>query len=198
MSIRVSLCPYLAAIGLLAPAFAAADIRGVPNFRAVNDRVYRGGQPSAEGFRNLAAMGIKTVVDLQEKSDRSHAEHKLVKSLGMHYVNIPMKGMHTPKDKQIERALKELHSGDPVFIHCKRGADRTGMVVACYRIEHDNWSREQALNEARANGMSWYQFPLQRYVLNYRPHSHGLASSFDVMTDSIRDKATGILDRIRN
>jgi len=197
MRIRVSLRLYIAAAGWLAPVFAAADIRGVPNFQTVNDHVYRGGQPSADGFRNLAAMGIKTVVDLQEKGERSHAEHKLVKSLGMHYVNIPMQGMHTPKDKLISHALKELHSDNPVFLHCKRGADRTGVVVACYRIEHDNWSREQALKEARACGMSWYQLPLQRYVLNYRPRSHGLVSSFDEMTDSIRDKATGILDRIR-
>ena len=178
------------------PTYAATGVRGVPNFQSVNDQVYRGGQPTAEGFRELAAMGVKTIVDLQEKDERSHAEHKLVHSLGMHYVNIPMKGMTTPKDKQISHALKELKADrGPVFIHCHRGADRTGVVLACYRIEHDNWSREEALREARSYGMSWYQFPLQRYVMRYQPHSHG---GIDDLAGSIRDKASGILDKIRN
>ena len=77
--------------------------------------------------------------------------------------------MTTPKDKQISHALREMNdtSRGPVFVHCKRGADRTGVVVACYRIEHDNWSRREALGEARDHGMSWYQFPLQKYVMNY-------------------------------
>jgi protein tyrosine phosphatase (PTP) superfamily phosphohydrolase (DUF442 family) len=182
----------------LVPAFAATHVRGVPNFQTVNDQLYRGGQPSPEGFQNLAAMGIRTVVDLQEEGDRAKAEKKLVKSLGMHYVNIPMKGMTTPKDKQISHALKEMNdtSHGPVFVHCKRGADRTGVVVACYRIEHDNWSRQEALSEARDHGMSWYQFPLQKYVMHYEPRSRGLRSGVENISDSIRDKAADLIDRI--
>ena len=178
------------------PLASAAAVRGVPNFQTVNDRVYRGGQPSEEGFRNLAAMGIRTIVDLQEEGHRSKAEKKLVKSLGMRYINIPMKGMRNPNDKQVSHALKTLQddSHAPVFVHCKRGADRTGMVVACYRIEHDNWEPQRALSEARSYGMSWYQFPLQRYVLNYRPHSHGLLPGVDGIAGSIREKAASVID----
>src|SRR5205085_4317127 len=131
---------------------------------------FRGGQPSDEGFRNLASMGIKTVVDLRESGHRSDSEKKLVKRLGMRYVSIPMKGMKTPSSNQVSRALRALndHSSAPVFIHCRRGADRTGVILACYRIEHDKWDNHQALQEARGYGMSWYQLPLQRYVLAYR------------------------------
>jgi protein tyrosine phosphatase (PTP) superfamily phosphohydrolase (DUF442 family) len=156
-------------------AFAApASVPGVPRYVNINDVVARGGQPTSEGFRNLASAGFRTVVDLRERDDRAKDEKKLVEALGMKYVNVPMKGMHTPSDKQISKALKALTSekDGPVFVHCRRGADRTGVVVACYRIEHDGWSNRQALQEARDLGMYWYQFPLQRYISSYRPHGH--------------------------
>src|SRR4051812_22097316 len=155
------------------------SIRGVPNFHTVNDRVYRGGQPSDEGLRNLAASGVKTIVDLRDEDEHIKDEKRVVKALGMRYVSIPMHGMHSPSEKSVAHALKALNDdhGGPVFIHCKRGADRSGVVLACYRMEHDNWSNREALDEARSYGMSWYQFPLIRYVSSYRPRgqSHGLA-----------------------
>ncbi|MCU1338503.1 MAG: hypothetical protein JWO19_4084 [Bryobacterales bacterium] len=75
-------------------ALLSADpsVKGVPNFHVVNDQVLRGGQPTDAGFRNLAAMGVKTVVDLQEAGERSKDEKKFVKAQGMRYVNIPHEG----------------------------------------------------------------------------------------------------------
>ena len=106
--------------------------------------------------------------------------------------------MTTPKDKQISHALREMNdtSRGPGSVHCKRGADRTGVVVACYRIEHDNWSRLGAPGQARDHGMSWYQFPLQKYVMNYEPHSHGIRSGVENISDSIGGKAADLIDRI--
>src|SRR5439155_25132281 len=173
-------------------------IRGVPNFQTLNDRVSRGGQPSEEGFRNLAASGVRTIVDLREDDARSKREKKLVKSLGMRYVNIPLRGMHTPHHKQIEHALKVLNEekAGPVFIHCQRGADRTGVVLACYRMEHDRWSNREALDEARSYGMSWYQFPLIRYIMGYRPHepAGGLAGA----AESVRGHAGDAVDSLKD
>ncbi len=180
--------------------FAGQSVPGVPNFQTVNERVLRGGQPTAEGFRNLAARGVKTIVDLRESDDRSKAEKKLVESLSMRYVNIPMKGMHTPSDAQISRALRVLKSDSaaPVFVHCKRGADRTGAVVACYRIQNDNWDNTKALQEARGYGMSWYQFQLARYVMSYQPHSDGIAGKAGDVADTIRGYAADAVDSVRN
>ncbi len=186
---------------LLAPlALADPAVQGVPNFQAVNEHVLRGGQPSEEGFRSLAVRGVKTVVDLRQQDDRSKAEKKLVESLGMRYVNIPMQGMHTPSDKQISRALRILKSDSatPVFVHCKRGADRTGAVVACYRIQHDQWDNARALHEAREYGMSWYQFPLKRYVLAYHPHGNGIAGTADEVADTVRGYASSAADAMKN
>ena len=111
-----------------------------------------------------------------------------------------MRGMHTPEDKKVKHALKVLndeHEG-PVFIHCQRGADRTGVVLACYRVSHDNWSNRQALDEARSYGMSWYQFPLQRYIAGYRPHDRGIADGFSDAANTLKDlpkKAAEIFKR---
>src|SRR5579871_3116817 len=82
---------------------------GVPNFHVVNQQVYRGGQPVNAGFSNLAKLGIKTVLDLREEGGRSTSEEKLVSSLGMHYVGVPMRGMATPAPGQVETALKVLN-----------------------------------------------------------------------------------------
>jgi protein-tyrosine phosphatase len=84
----------------------------------------------------------------------------------MRYVGIPMKGMRTPSDEQISGVLALMNddTAGPVFVHCERGADRTGAVIACYRIQHDHWDSDEALSEARGFGMSWYQTALQRYV----------------------------------
>jgi len=197
-----------ALLGFSAVASADPSVKGVPNFHVVNENVLRGGQPTDTGFKNLADLGVKTVVDLQEEGDRAKGEKRLVKALGMKYVNIPMKGMTTPTEKQISHALKALDdtSDGPVFIHCKRGADRTGVVVACYRVQHDNWDNQKALSEARNYGISWYQFPLKSYVKSYEPHDN---SGFDPagIVDSIRDGSvdlakkaargvTGVLDRV--
>jgi tyrosine-protein phosphatase SIW14 len=84
-----------------------------------------------------------------------------------------MKGMATPSDESVRRVLAVLEdrTGGPVFVHCRRGADRTGGVIACYRVEHDNWQNDRAVSEARSLGMSWYELAIQHYVLNFRPKS---------------------------
>ncbi len=194
---RIPTAVSLFALSLpFAAGLPAQSVRGVPNYQQLNESVSRGGQPDEEGFRNLAASGVRTIVDLRESGDRAKWEKHLVHELGMHYVNIPMRGMHTPRDKDVSHALRELKAGrGPVFIHCQRGADRTGVVLACYRMEHDRWTNRQALDEARSLGLSWYQFPLIRYVQSYRPHSSG---GLDGVADSIKDlprRVTGLFDR---
>lgn len=151
------------------PVFAASDMPGVGNFHKVSDTLYRGAQPSDEGFQNLAKLGVKTVIDLRGSEHSMADEQRVVEAAGMKYVSIPMKGMHTPSEDQISSALKVINdpASGPVFVHCKRGADRTGAVVACYRIGHDKWDNGKALDEASKIGMSWYQLQLRSYVRAY-------------------------------
>ncbi|HEY2014042.1 MAG TPA: tyrosine-protein phosphatase [Bryobacteraceae bacterium] len=164
-----SLISFLAVTALSVVSFAA-EVTGVPNFHQVNDHVYRGAQPSPQGFQNLSKLGIRTVIDLRESDSRSKAEQKIVEAGGMRYVNIPLKGLGAPSEQDVAKllAMFEDSSAGPIFIHCRRGADRTGTVCACYRIAHDHWENAKALQEARTFGMSWMEKAMQQYVLHYQ------------------------------
>jgi tyrosine-protein phosphatase SIW14 len=162
----------VAATFTLVSAYADSENHSLPNFHKVDDKVYRGAQPSDEGFRDLAARGIKTVIDLRQIGEHSQAdEQKIVTDLGMHYVSIPMKGLSEPKENLVAAVQKIFNDPDqgPVFVHCKRGADRTGLVVAVYRIAHDSWDNKKALSEAKSYGMSMFERAIQHYVLDYKP-----------------------------
>ena len=164
----------LFAAGLPLAATAGSTVPGVGNFEKVNDLVYRGAQPTDQGFQSLAKLGVHIVIDLQESgSARAIGEEKAVKAAGMQYINVPMEGMQTPSNESVSKVLAVLESGTngPVFVHCHRGADRTGGIIACYRIEHDHWTNQKALSEARSMGMSWYQVAIQHYVEKYSPKS---------------------------
>ena len=153
-----------------AQAQAQAQAPSIPNFHQVNDHVYRGGQPEPQAWPALAKMGIKTVIDLRREDEHSTAaEAQAVKAAGMNYVNVPMKGVVSPTHDQIAKVLSVFDSGEPVFVHCKRGADRTGTVIACYRIKHDAWQRQQALQEAKSLGMGLMQLGLKKYIMAFQP-----------------------------
>lgn len=157
----------------LAVPAAAANIvpSGVGNFHQVDANVYRGAQPTPEGLKNLAQLGIKTIVDLRHGKDHTDSEEKAAEALGLKYVSVPMKGLDPPTDKQIASLLAVLNSSNqtPVFVHCRQGMDRTGAVIACYRIAHDHWTNDKALAEAKEYGLHSSQHPRQNFILNFLP-----------------------------
>jgi protein tyrosine/serine phosphatase len=160
----------LAAAFLVSAAPAQVAAPSIPNFHQVSEYVFRGGQPPLESFQSLADLGVKTVIDLRRPDEHStEAEQKAVTSAGMKYVNFPMKGVVTPDDAQVNKILSLLGSKEKVFVHCKRGADRTGAVVACYRIAYEQWNQKRALSEAKSLGMSWTQIGLKSYVKGFQP-----------------------------
>jgi len=133
-------------------ALAAEDPKILPNFQIVNDNVLRGGQPTDEGISRLAQRGVKTIIDLRLASEHSIPHEKeLVESNGMQFVSVPIRGMAAPTAEQLYGVLRILNDSKqwPVFVHCRRGADRTGTILACYRISHDNWNNQKALAEAK-------------------------------------------------
>src|SRR5260370_8440108 len=97
---------------------AAADLPEIKNMQAVNDHIYRGAQPSSEGFKQLAKMGIKTVIDLRDKPAQADREKQIVESLGMNYVGVSI-SMHAPPDDHIAKPLTPLNSPHtpPSFSH---------------------------------------------------------------------------------
>src|ERR1051326_7667021 len=175
----ILLTPFIASFVCLAPVMAAQEPAGVTNFHQINSHVCRGAQPSNEGFQSLARIGVKTVIDLRESGSRAAAERKVVEAAGMRYINIPLNGHAAPTEQQVTKLLELLNdqSAGPVFVHCRRGADRTGTILACYRISHDHWDNEKALHEAKSNGMSWTEMAMKHYVLGYKFNDRAVASA---------------------
>jgi protein tyrosine/serine phosphatase len=114
----------------------------------VDDHVYRGPQPGHEDLATLAGRGIRTVLDLRGSIDHKRWEQTAVEAAGMKYIRIGLSGVFPPSTEQMNRILRILENPalSPVFLHCRRGADRSGMVIACYRIEHDHWTNAEAMS----------------------------------------------------
>src|ERR1700680_1532079 len=133
--------------------------KNLPNFGEATTTLYRGGQPSKEGFRTLAKMGINIVVDLRGSRD---SERKIVTHLGMQYVAIPWQ-CSCAKDKTFAQFLTLLRNnpGKKIFVHCRLGDDRTEMMIASYRMAEEGWSAEKAEKEMEKFGFS---FPHRRLI----------------------------------
>jgi len=159
-------------LALALPAFAGS-VEGIHNFYKVDEHVYRGAQPTDEGFRYLAKLGVKTVIDLRGAGEGRRNEESVVTAAGMKYINIPMTGLTPPSEAEITKILGMLEDGatGPIFVHCQRGADRTGAVIASYRIDHDGWENARALKEAMSNGMSFFQIPRQNFIRSFQPRT---------------------------
>jgi len=137
------------------PAHWAAPIekKGLQNLFKVSDTLYRGAQPTRDGFLELKKMGIKTVINLRE----FHTDEKLINGLGFVYFQFPS-ATSKPRKEDYQQILDILQNPEsqPVFVHCRRGADRTGTAVALYRIVVQGWSTEEAIKELQDGGYGYH------------------------------------------
>ncbi len=137
--------------------------KGLPNLFKVSDDLYRGAQPTAEGMKELKKMGIKTIINLRS----FHSDRDKIGDNAFNYVHIYMKAWH-PEDEETVRFLKEVtnRSNLPAFLHCMHGADRTGAMVAVYRMAVMGWSREKAIRELKEGGFGYHRM-WERYLIPY-------------------------------
>ena len=141
----------------------------IKNFGQMDERFFRGGQPKENDYSQLAALGIKTVIDLQDEPKAYEKQN--VEALGMKYVNIPMSDKDYPPMAKIEQFLKLVD--DPTtgkfYVHCAGGRHRTGVIGAVYRFNHYNWNYDQVYAEMKKYDYysRWGHGDMKKFVKDY-------------------------------
>lgn len=144
----------------------------IPNLEQVNATLYRGGQPTPQGFRELQSLGIRTVISLKGPSEELAEEKALVRELGLGFYSLPMSVYLRPDDTTVLRFLEIVltPSNQPIFVHCESGRDRTGAMIALYRVVVDGWSPKPAYTEAKQLGFWPYHgdAELKKFILQIK------------------------------
>jgi len=130
------------------------DLPGCGNLYKVSDTLYRGEQPTAEGFKELEKLGIRTVVNLRSL----HSDRDELEGTKLGYEHIRMEAWD-PEPEEVKAFLEIVTDPgkQPVFVHCMHGADRTGTMAAVYRIVIENWDKEKAIDEMRNGPFGFHE-----------------------------------------
>jgi protein tyrosine/serine phosphatase len=153
------------------PALAAnEELVPAARYERVTAQLYRGPQPSEAELDQLAAQGVKTIVDL--RFGKRHAKQEIHKArmLGLNYIHMPL-GYLIPSKKKIKHILSIIRNPkcQPVFLHCHYGQDRTGMVVAIYQVQDQGTPLEEALKDMQKHKFKPWLLHFSRVVAHFDP-----------------------------
>jgi tyrosine-protein phosphatase SIW14 len=173
------------ALALLTVAQAAQDNASsrteIKNFGCINEKFFRGAQPKGSDYKDLAALGVKTIIDLQQDGERS--EQEMVEGAGMKVYRVGLSDKSWPSPEKTEQFLQIVNdpANQPVFIHCHGGRHRAGIMTAIYRMKHDGWDADRAYAEMKQYGFDsgFGHGGLKDYVYDYYSHidKKGVAAS---------------------
>ena len=174
-SLHQALPTVAVALVLLSATASAQDATSyveLPRFKQVSERLYRGAQPRDGGLTKLRELGINTIINLRGASARTRAQEAEARAVGLNYFNVALPTWGRPQDERVQRILEIIAAQENgrVFIHCRTGVDRTGTIVALYRMTYEGWSTNHALTEAERNGMHRIQFWMRDYAEDYGEH----------------------------
>lgn len=169
--IPVALALGAAVLGAAGATFAAE----IASFGQVEIGLYRGGRPNEEDFTALLEMGIKTVLDLEgglfaAETDPVRRERAWAAAAGIDLVHVPLSPLTSPRPVRVEEAVAVMAdpARRPLFVHCHAGVDRTGFVVAAYRVTAEGWTAERAYDEMVRAGfhriLFWWAAAFMRYA----------------------------------
>jgi protein tyrosine/serine phosphatase len=158
----------IAAAGSLAETPETGEI---PRFSILADGLFRGGQPTDKGFLFLKEKGIKTIINLRAEDN---SEEAAVEKLGMRYIQIPIQELWPWSQVSagaIAKYFELINNPEnyPIFFHCRRGAERTGLLAALYRMALQQWDANKAYQEARDIGLRWFYTGLKSQIQQFHP-----------------------------
>ena len=170
-----------------AAAASAAEVR-IKNFGQMDDRFFRGAQPKEEDYKQLAALGIKTIIDLRQ--DPMAYEKREAEAAGIRYVNLPMSDKDYPPTATIDQFLKLVDdpSTGKFYVHCAGGRHRTGVMGAVYRFNRYNWNYDQVYAEMKKYDFytRWGHGDMKKFVQDYavtfQNHNASAAAAATVTT----------------
>jgi protein tyrosine phosphatase (PTP) superfamily phosphohydrolase (DUF442 family) len=161
-----------------------ADVK-IKNFGQMDDRFFRGAQPKEKQFKELAALGIKTIIDLRD--DPEPYEKREAEAVGIRYVHLPMIAKQYPKPETVEEFLKLVDdpSTGKFFVHCAGGRHRTGVMGAVYRFNRYGWNFDQVYSEMKKYDFytRWGHGDFKKFVEDYaetiqnRKANHAVAAT---------------------
>jgi protein tyrosine phosphatase (PTP) superfamily phosphohydrolase (DUF442 family) len=164
----VSAQQMIPASAVMAPMMSEPEVKAnISNFAHVTNGIWRGGSPSAGAMEQLAESGVKTIIDLRMNGTGTDNEDQSAKRLGLRYVHIPMT-FATPNAQQIAQFFSVVKdpAAQPIFVHCRQGADRTGTLIGMYRRLVQGWTYDQAYAEMRVHHFKPFFQNLKQLVRN--------------------------------
>jgi len=154
-----------------ASAFDISRIR-IDNFGRIDSNYYRGAQPQDHDYADLAALGVKTLINLTS-DDAQANEAAMARDAGMKYFQIPMTTHRVPTPTELATFLKLVTdpARQPVYVHCVGGRHRTGVMTAVYRMTRDGWTADQAFKEMKQYkfGADFLHREFKDFVYGYHP-----------------------------
>ncbi len=135
------------------------------NFKQVSPGIFRGARPDQAGLERLSKMGLRTILNLENDKDVIESERQSAEALGLRFISVPMSGLWKPSDKVVDQALGALAdpANRPIFVHCMKGQDRTGVVVALYHVVKESWQPTEADAEMHTVGFKDILVGLHHY-----------------------------------
>lgn len=129
------------------------SLNGFDNLYKIDDALYRSEQPNSAGMILLDSMGVTTIFNVRNiKTDNHEAKNTRLK-----LIHIPI-NTWTISYEEVVITMKAIMNGKaPMLIHCKHGSDRTGCIVAVYRMVKCGWSKEEAIREFRTGGFGFHE-----------------------------------------
>jgi uncharacterized protein (TIGR01244 family) len=200
----ISAAAVLTALSLISPAAVHADsfhassvadgrtLTHIDNFGRVDAQYYRGAQPEGRDYADLAALGVKTVIDLTGE-DHDPGEPRMVEQAGMRYVHIPMTTHQPPTKAQLAEFLSLVNgsANQPVYVHCVGGRHRTGVMTAAYRMTQEGWTADRAFDEMKQYkfGADVLHAEFKTFVYGYHPEVVPAAATSPIRDASETAKA---------